>query len=69
MIKSKLTSKAQTVLPRAVREHLRVTAGDELVYELREGAVLIRPLRAAEDPFALFDEWNSEADDRTYGNL
>ena len=69
MIKSKLTSKAQTVVPRAVREHLKLGIGDELVYELREGAVLIRPLRASDDPFLLFGEWNGEADDRAYGSL
>jgi antitoxin PrlF len=69
MIKSKLTSKAQTVVPRAVREHLKIGIGDELVYELRDGAVLIRPLRAVDDPFLLFEEWSGDADERAYGKL
>lgn len=71
-ITSKLTSKAQTVIPQAVRKYLGLQPGDELVYELREGAAIIRPkraLREADDPFALFDEWHSEADEKAYADL
>lgn len=73
MITSKLTSKAQTVIPQAVREHLKIGPGDEVEYELLEGAAVIRPSRTraakGEDPFALFDEWAGENDQRAYDGL
>ena len=63
MITSKLTSKAQTTLPQAVRKALSVGAGDEVGYAIRDGEVLLfkvaTPSEAIDwDPFALFEEWN-----------
>lgn len=71
MITSRLSVKSQTVLPRAVRAHLGVGPGDELVYELRRGEVVIRRRNAgvSEDPFVLFEEWAGEADEEAYGHL
>ena len=60
MITSKLTSKAQTTIPQAVRTALGVGPGDEIAYAIVEGHVLLtkatRPRRGApfEDPFAFF---------------
>ncbi len=42
MVTSKLTTKAQTVIPGPVREHLRVGPGDEISYELIAGGAVIR---------------------------
>jgi antitoxin PrlF len=71
MIKSKLTSKAQTTIPAPVRAALRLKEGDELVYTIeRDHVVLTRAQRVpADDPFACFDEWSSEADRRAYAEL
>jgi len=70
MITSKLSSKAQTVLPRAVHEHLGVGPGDELVYEFLPDAVIVRAAkRIPEDPFACFDEWKSAADEKAYAGF
>jgi antitoxin PrlF len=71
MITSKLTSKAQTTIPQAVRTALRVREGDELVYEIEHGRVILtkRQPAAVDDPFRTFDEWNSEADRRAYAKL
>ena len=71
MITSKLTTKAQTTLPRAVRSALGVTAGDELVYRIDGTVVTLAKAsaRAVDDPFATFSEWDSEADRRAYGSL
>ena len=71
MITSKLTSKAQTTIPAPVRTALRLKAGDELVYNVEGGRVILtkgdrRPL---DDPFATFDEWSSEADQQAYADL
>ena len=71
MITSKLTSKAQTTIPAPVRTKLRLKEGDELVYTIeRDHVVLTKAQRVpADDPFACFDEWSSEADRRAYAEL
>jgi antitoxin PrlF len=71
MITSKLTSKAQTTIPLPVRNALRLSVGDELLYQIEgDRVVLSRAERGAiDDPFATFSEWSSEADARAYGDL
>ena len=72
MITSKLTSKAQTTIPQPVRAALRLREGDELLYEIDQDRVILRKARRgkeADDPFRAFDEWNSEADKKAYGDL
>ena len=41
MITSRLTSKAQTTIPQAVRAALGLRAGDELAYVIEDGRVLL----------------------------
>ncbi|MEA1653016.1 type II toxin-antitoxin system PrlF family antitoxin [Nitrospirillum sp. BR 11164] len=71
MITSKLTSKAQTTIPQAVRAALHLKEGDEIVYVIDGDRVVLT--RAAkdqlDDPFATFSEWASEADRRAYAGL
>lgn len=52
MITSKITRKAQTTIPRGVRDALEVGPGDELAYEIHPGYAIVRPAREAseEDP-------------------
>jgi antitoxin PrlF len=71
MITSKLTSKAQTTIPQAVRNALRLREGDELSYVIENGRVILTKAsaEAVEDPFATFGEWDSEADRKAYANL
>ena len=71
MIKSRLTSKAQTTIPQAVRVALSLQDGDELQYDLDGDRVILRKARRAlaEDPFAAFDEWDSDADRKAYAGL
>ena len=67
---SKVSVKSQTVLPREVRAKLGVKPGDTLRYRLTEDGVLIDKAPGdADDPFATFSEWASEADERAYGKL
>jgi antitoxin PrlF len=60
MIVSKITRKAQTTIPRGVRDALEVGAGDELAYEVHPGYAIIRAARrdleedAALGPFLAF---------------
>jgi antitoxin PrlF len=71
MIKSKLTSKAQTTIPQPVRTALDLREGDELVYTIEGGRVILAKAESsrADDPFRTFDEWDSEADRRAYAHL
>ncbi|HTZ68972.1 MAG TPA: type II toxin-antitoxin system PrlF family antitoxin [Roseiarcus sp.] len=71
MITSKLTSKAQTTIPQAVRAALRLVEGDELAYEIDGGRVILTKAssRGGEDPFGTFSEWDGDADRKAYGRL
>ena len=71
MITSRLTSKAQTTIPQAVRAALGLREGDEIAYTIEDGRVVITRVHQepAEDPFKTFDEWNSDADRRAYAKL
>lgn len=71
MITSKLTSKAQTTIPLPVRIALRLSAGDELAYAIEGDRVIVTKAdRApADDPFATFGEWSSDADRIGYAKL
>lgn len=71
MITSKLTSKAQTTIPQAVRNALHIKAGDEIAYTIEDGRVVLTRAvsEQSDDPFATFHEWNSDADRRAYGDL
>lgn len=71
MITSRITSKAQTTVPQAVRTALGLREGDELAYEIRDGQVTLTKARGGvhDDPFVTFEEWDSEADRRAYADL
>jgi len=71
MIVSRMTSKAQTTIPQAVRRALKLRPGDAIAYEIRGDRVLLSRSSddVADDPFAVFDEWRSEADRRAYADL
>ena len=72
VITSKLTSKAQTTIPQAVRAALRVTSGDELAYTIEGNRVILTKApqqHLADNPFATFGEWASDNDRRAYGDL
>lgn len=71
MITSKLITKAQTTIPQPVRSALGLREGDEIVYEIEGGRVILRKANSEpeEDPFAVFDEWNSEADRKGYADF
>jgi antitoxin PrlF len=71
VIKSKLTTKAQTTIPQPVRAALRLKEGDELAYEIEADRVILTKATAAlvDDPFATFSEWESDADRKAYAKL
>jgi len=66
MIIGKLTAKAQTTIPRAVRLALGLQPGDEVVWEIDGDQVILTRAQPAVDPFvgnfSSFTEWASDAD-------
>ena len=71
MITSKLTTKAQTTIPRPVRAALHLETGDELAYVIEDHRVILTKAGGdkTEDPFRTFGEWFSAADRKAYGKL
>jgi antitoxin PrlF len=68
---SKLTSKAQTVIPREIRARLDLKPGDVVRYRLTDAGIVIDklPQQSDEDALASFSEWTSATDDEAYGGL
>ena len=68
---SKLTSKAQTVIPRELRARLNLKPGDVVRYRVTDSGVIIDklPPQTDEDTLASFAEWSSPADAEAYSNL
>ena len=68
---SKVSVKSQTVLPREVRERLKISPGDRLRYVIDDKGVRIEKEAPApdDDPFAAFSEWSSEADEEAFADL
>lgn len=72
--KSKLTSKYQTTIPREVRELLLLKKGDEVVFEIEDGQVVIRKATPLDLEYlssveSTLSEWNSENDEDAYKSL
>ena len=68
---SRLTSKSQTVIPKAVREKLGLKPGDLVRYVFEGRRVVIERAKteADDDPFATFNEWAGDADEKAYRSL
>ena len=62
MALTKLSTKGQIVLPKDVRETLGLSSGTELEVEVRDGLVVLRPIRktTVEDLLGLLP-WSGEA--------
>ncbi|MFC0634174.1 AbrB/MazE/SpoVT family DNA-binding domain-containing protein [Brevundimonas balnearis] len=71
MIISRITTKAQTTIPQAVRTALGLGPGDAVAYEIVDGHVRLTKAREPQrdDPFATFDEWDGDADRRAYADF
>jgi antitoxin PrlF len=70
MIFSRITSKAQTTLPRAIRVALGLKEGDRIAYQIDgDRVILTRVETVQEDPFATFSEWSGDEDARAYADL
>jgi antitoxin PrlF len=67
---SKVLAKGQTVIPREVREKLKLKPGDTLRYLVTDDGILLdKTTHAGDDPFGPFSEWTSAPDEKAYGAL
>lgn len=68
---SKVSVKSQTVLPREIRERLRIGPGDRIRYVINGDTVSIEKgnLAGEDDPFIAFTEWASDEDDKAFAKL
>jgi antitoxin PrlF len=71
MIASKITSKAQTTVPRSVRAALKLGVGDTIIYTIEGDHVVMTKAvsPSADSPTAAYDEWDSDNDRRAYDKL
>jgi antitoxin PrlF len=72
--KSKLTSKYQTTIPQEVRELLLLQKGDEVVFEIEDGQVVLRKATPLDLEYlssveSTLSEWNSDNDEEAYRDL
>jgi len=69
MIFSRITSKAQTTIPRAIRIALGLREGDRIAYQIDGDRVVLTRADQTDDPFASFTEWAGDEDTRAYADL
>jgi antitoxin PrlF len=71
---SRLTSKAQTTVPKDVREALDLKPGDAIAYEIQDGQAVIRKADDYRQAYLemlnnMFEEWASPEDDAAFAHL
>lgn len=74
LVLGKLTSKAQTTIPKDVRKALGLKAGDAIAYEIKEGQVTLRKADAYREGYydmlnRMFEDWGSPEDAEAYDGL
>jgi antitoxin PrlF len=68
--KTRLSAKAQVVLPKEARQALGLRPGDTVAFVIDGNDVrVVRASAEGDDPFACFSEWASEADHKGYADL
>jgi antitoxin PrlF len=68
---SKVSVKAQTVIPAPVRDILGIAPGDHVRYTLTPSGIMIdrAPTPISEDPFVAFHEWATPQEDEAWKDL
>ncbi|MCH7733316.1 MAG: AbrB/MazE/SpoVT family DNA-binding domain-containing protein [Candidatus Marinimicrobia bacterium] len=74
MIISKLTSKAQTTIPKEIREKLDLHAHDTIVYTVEGDHAIFKKITLVDNSYLralehTLEEWNSPEDEEAYHNL
>ncbi len=71
---AKLTAKAQTTIPRAVRKALKAGPGDFLIFEIKGDSVTVRKKRPVDMEYLraiepMLSEWSTAEDAEAYDDL
>ena len=71
---SRLSSKAQITIPKAVRESINACPGDVVSFEIGDGVVLLRKVEPFDAAFhralsVTLDEWTSPEDEEAFCDL
>lgn len=71
---SRISSKGQVTLPKAIRDVLRAQTGDLIAYEVAGNVVRLRRLEPFDAAFHVavsktLEEWSSDEDDEAFGDL
>ena len=71
---SRLTSKAQTTIPKPVRKALGLNAGDVVVYDIADGGVTLSKAKPSDAAWVkglqtTLDEWTTPEDAAAYDDL
>jgi antitoxin PrlF len=68
---ARLSSKSQVAIPKPVRDRMGVGPGDLIVFEVRNGKVVVRraPRAVTDIPLAMFTEWSGPADSEAYNEF
>jgi antitoxin PrlF len=71
---SKLTTKAQTTIPKDVRKALDLKAGDSIAYDIQGNQVILRKADAYREGYydmlnRMFEDWGSTEDAEAYDGL
>ncbi len=70
VVKARLGAKAEVVIPKPVRDALGIKPGDEFAFVIEGDQVrVVSSSLQADDPFASFTEWASEADNKGYAEF
>lgn len=74
MLVSKVSSKGQVTIPKAVRDRLRARPGDFIEYDIQDTVVVVRRVEPFDREFhaALSDtltEWSSPEDEKAFRDL
>ncbi len=71
---SRLSSKGQVTIPKAIREELGLQPGDLVAYVVRDGAVRLERVEPFDAAYhgaisEALEEWASPEDDEAFGDL
>ncbi|PZT99276.1 MAG: transcriptional regulator [Brevundimonas sp.] len=69
MITSRVTSGGETTIPHEIRDALNLRGGEEVRYDVQGDTVVLTKAMQVSEPFAVFEEWRSEADRIAYAEL
>jgi len=71
---SRLSSKGQVTIPKEIREAIGLEPGNLIVYEVQNGAVVLKRIEAFDAAFhqalsKTLEEWDSPEDEEAFGDL